>query len=117
MSERESTRDALKEWLRADEGARQLVLQFLEDPDRDPAALIDYLREAAARKDAPAAASTLVTGGHVERIISIAQAGEVNVFLDRPADMRERRERLGGLLAMSLQADGGLPTVQSVEHS
>src|SRR4051794_6321107 len=112
--DRGETREALQEWLRSDERARQLLLELLEDPDRTAVELENQLREAGARKDTPPGVGALVTGGRVDRLVQIARAGEVNIHLDRPPDQGEWRSRLQAQLAIALNSDGSLPVVASV---
>src|SRR5207244_4210044 len=66
---------ALKEWLAKDRAGQVLLSQLLAQPEAGARALVDRLRGA----DAPALATTWLSGGNIGKLVTIARAERVSI--------------------------------------
>ena len=104
----------VRSWLEDSKQGRDILLRLASSP----AEAAEELREHLAAETAPAAMSTIVTGGMVERLVNIARAGVVNIAASNPgvpprqlppdvADFTDRATEIGQILGSVAARDDG----------
>jgi tetratricopeptide (TPR) repeat protein len=71
----QATFESLQHWLNQDEEGREVMARFQANPEGETSTLVQWLQSH--REQVPPQLATYVSGGQVEKIVNIAQAGVV----------------------------------------
>jgi tetratricopeptide (TPR) repeat protein len=104
----------VRSWLEGSKRGRDILVRLATTP----AEAAEELRQYLSTETAPAAMSTIVTGGMVERLVNIAQAGVVNIAASNPvvpprqlppdvADFTDRALEIGQIVGRVSARDEG----------